>query len=116
MYRVLCGGCRREVDEEYYAWTDSETAQHMALEADWTLYQDELYCWDCMSYDEEMDEYIPTSLYEYRAAERYRKTGPGAIPSDEYIQTLVIEHKPPASEEELVVTGVNGDTITFHAP
>ena len=68
MYRVLCGGCNREVDEEYYAWTDDATAISVALESDWAEYKGEYYCWNCMSYDEVEDEYIPTSLFEYRAA------------------------------------------------
>src|SRR5579885_2778767 len=60
MFRVLCDGCGRAVDADFYAWTEAAHAIDEARDSEW-LITDEggHFCFDCQTWDEEQDCSIP---------------------------------------------------------
>ena len=91
MYRLTCDGCNREVNDEFYAWMDQDQCIDEAMQSEWTEHEGKYYCWDCIVYDEETDEYVPKAVAEAKGAAAYA-AGPGAIPSREYLAGLFTEH------------------------
>ncbi len=49
MFQAVCDKCSTAYEnEEYVAWTDAESAEEMAFEAEWRKQDDgRLLCWDC---------------------------------------------------------------------
>ena len=62
MYRLTCDGegCGREVNDEYYAWLDEDQAAEEALNSDWHEIDGKYFCYDCVIWDEEKDELVPS--------------------------------------------------------
>jgi len=55
MYTVICDGCGKDSNEdaEYSAWGCKTYASDVAMEADFISQEDEHYCPDCYSYDDD---------------------------------------------------------------
>lgn len=55
MYTVVCDNCGKDVnkDAEYSAWNDKRYAEDIAMEADWIKENDNHYCPDCFTYDDD---------------------------------------------------------------
>lgn len=62
MFTIDCDRCGKNADAEtdYSCWPDIDSATEAARDAEWHLTDDgKHYCWGCMEYDEETDEYKP---------------------------------------------------------
>lgn len=62
MYTVICDNCKKSADDDtsYSGWNDKDYAQDVATEADWIKENDNDYCPDCYSYDDEDNLIIST--------------------------------------------------------
>lgn len=64
MYTVLCDNCGKDVnkDAEYSAWNEKTFAEDIAMEADWIKENDNHYCPDCFTYDDDDNLLIKSIL------------------------------------------------------
>ena len=64
MYTVLCDNCGKDVnkDAEYSAWNEKVFAEDIAMEADWIKENDNHYCPDCFTYDDDDNLLIKSIL------------------------------------------------------
>ncbi len=64
MYTVLCDNCGKDVnkDAEYSAWNEKIFAEDIAMEADWIKENDNHYCPDCFTYDDDDNLLIKSIL------------------------------------------------------
>ena len=55
MFTVVCDNCGLDSnkDAEYSAWNDSSYAEDVATESGWVKDDDNHYCPDCVSYDDD---------------------------------------------------------------
>ena len=60
-YQAVCDGCGSPCAETggIMAWANRESARIAAWEAGWLTVNHEIYCPNCVEYDEETDEYKP---------------------------------------------------------
>ena len=61
MYKAVCDGCGRPCAEisGIVAWESTESARISAWGSGWMSINHDLYCPDCVEYDEETDSYKP---------------------------------------------------------
>ena len=67
MYRTVCDHCGKSfIDEDVNktAWDTREQAFGVALDAGWKEIDGNLYCPDCVEYDEETNSYKPKEKSE----------------------------------------------------
>lgn len=73
MYTVICDNCKINVNKhgEFYAWSDSNCAEEVAMESEWLKVGNKHYCRDCYDYDEDecleidterKDKYFPPAV------------------------------------------------------
>ena len=64
MYTVLCDNCGKDVnkDAEYSAWNEKTFAEDIAMEEDWIKENDNHYCPDCFTYDDDDNLLIKSIL------------------------------------------------------
>lgn len=66
MYTVVCDRCGTSADEgtDYSAWTCQDGARLTAEGNDYMVIEGKDYCPDCVTLDEESDEYKPKTTGE----------------------------------------------------
>ena len=59
MFTVICDNCKTSADEDtmYSCWNDESAAKDVAMEADYIYEDDNHYCPECYSYNNE-DELV----------------------------------------------------------
>ena len=66
MYQAVCDRCGRPCSEisGIVAWENPESARIAAWESGWMSINHDLYCPDCVEYDEETENYKPKERNE----------------------------------------------------
>ncbi|MGN1156785.1 MAG: hypothetical protein ACI4TK_11455 [Agathobacter sp.] len=59
-YDIICDRCGKSLTEERGdCYTDTNSAEMVALQSEWKEINGKHYCSDCYEVDEETDEYVP---------------------------------------------------------
>ena len=59
-YDIICDRCGKSlIDESETCYSDTESAEMVALNSEWWTIGGKHYCTDCYELDEETDEYVP---------------------------------------------------------
>jgi hypothetical protein len=74
MYTAICDNCGIDngADSDYSCWNTEGFAIDNALEDDWIEHEDQLFCSDCYSYDDEGEIVINVSRKD-----KYKTTNNG---------------------------------------
>ena len=59
-YDIICDRCGKSLTKESeMCYTDTESAEMVAIDTEWKKIGGKHYCADCYELDEKMDEYVP---------------------------------------------------------